>query len=168
VTATRIICEKPFRVIISPHRLPCALNDSVLRLHSATHKRRLGVVSGFKTAPCFCCATHLTRPLLFTSLKYRFLNARYINLSVLCPSPLVDHKDHSPNASTTWPPIITPDTASCYHCTAAMSVPEISPMEHHTSLEEMQLDKTAVQKKGGTYEDEREMSRMGKTQELRV
>jgi choline transport protein len=41
-------------------------------------------------------------------------------------------------------------------------------MEHHPSLEEMQLDKTAVQTKGGTYEDEREMSRMGKTQELRV
>lgn len=49
-----------------------------------------------------------------------------------------------------------------------MSVPEISPMEHHKSLEEMQLGKTAVQTKGGTYEDEREMSRMGKTQELRV
>jgi hypothetical protein len=49
-----------------------------------------------------------------------------------------------------------------------MSVPEISPMEHHSSLEKMQLDKTTVQKKGGTIEDEREMSRMGKTQELRV
>jgi hypothetical protein len=49
-----------------------------------------------------------------------------------------------------------------------MSVPDIRPMEHHPSLEEMQLDKTAVQTKGGTYEDEREMSRMGKTQELRV
>jgi hypothetical protein len=49
-----------------------------------------------------------------------------------------------------------------------MSVPDVRPMEHHASLEEMQLDKTAVQKKGGTIEDEREMSRMGKTQELRV
>jgi choline transport protein len=49
-----------------------------------------------------------------------------------------------------------------------MSVPEIRPMVHHTSLEEMQEEKTAVQAKGGTYEDEREMSRMGKTQELRV
>jgi len=44
-------------------------------------------------------------------------------------------------------------------------VPEI---RDHTSLEEMQEDKTVVQLKGGTYEDEREMSRMGKTQELRV
>jgi hypothetical protein len=49
-----------------------------------------------------------------------------------------------------------------------MSVPEVRPTEHHTSLEEMQLDKTAVQTKGGTFEDEREMSRMGKTQELHV
>ncbi|KAM0695610.1 hypothetical protein Q7P36_004092 [Cladosporium allicinum] len=48
-----------------------------------------------------------------------------------------------------------------------MSVPKTRPTEHHTSLEEMQLDKTAVQTKGGTSEDEREMSRMGKTQELR-
>lgn len=46
-------------------------------------------------------------------------------------------------------------------------VPEIKP-EDHRSVEEMQEDKTAVQMKGGTYEDEREMSRMGKTQELRV
>lgn len=38
----------------------------------------------------------------------------------------------------------------------------------HVSLQEMQEDKTAVQLKGGTYEDEREMSRMGKKQELRV
>jgi hypothetical protein len=38
----------------------------------------------------------------------------------------------------------------------------------HTSLDQMQEDKTAVQLKGGTYEDEREMARMGKTQELRV
>jgi hypothetical protein len=44
---------------------------------------------------------------------------------------------------------------------------EIRPADH-TSLEEMQEDKTAVQLKGGTYEDEREMSRMGKAQELRV
>lgn len=49
-----------------------------------------------------------------------------------------------------------------------MSVPKPRPTEHHTSLEEMQLDKTAVQTKGGTSQDEREMSRMGKTQELRV
>lgn len=40
--------------------------------------------------------------------------------------------------------------------------------EDHRSIEEMQEDKTAVQLKGGTYEDEREMQRMGKTQELRV
>lgn len=54
------------------------------------------------------------------------------------------------------------------HRTTAMSlVAEIKP-EDHTSVEEMQEDKTAVQMKGGTYEDEREMSRMGKTQELRV
>ena len=44
---------------------------------------------------------------------------------------------------------------------------EVEPA-YHTSLEQMQEDKTAVQLKGGTYEDEREMSRMGKTQELRV
>jgi hypothetical protein len=44
---------------------------------------------------------------------------------------------------------------------------EIRPADH-TSLEEMQEDKTAAQLKGGTYEDEREMSRMGKAQELRV
>lgn len=44
---------------------------------------------------------------------------------------------------------------------------EIKP-EDHTSVEEMQEEKTDVQLKGGTYEDEREMSRMGKTQELRV
>lgn len=43
---------------------------------------------------------------------------------------------------------------------------EIKP-EDHTSIEEMQ-EKTAVQLKGGTHEDDREMSRMGKTQELRV
>jgi hypothetical protein len=36
------------------------------------------------------------------------------------------------------------------------------------SVEEMQEEKTLVQLKGGTREDEREMSRMGKTQELRV
>lgn len=48
-------------------------------------------------------------------------------------------------------------------------VPEIRlANRHHTSLEEMQEDKTIVQLKGGTYEDEREMARMGKTQELRV
>lgn len=40
--------------------------------------------------------------------------------------------------------------------------------EDHRSIEEMQEDKTAVQLKGGTYEDECEMQRMGKTQELRV
>jgi hypothetical protein len=56
-----------------------------------------------------------------------------------------------------------------YYCTAAMSlVPEIRSAEHHTSLEEMQEDKTAVQLKGGTYEDEHEMSRTSKTQELRI
>jgi choline transport protein len=44
---------------------------------------------------------------------------------------------------------------------------EIRPADH-TSLDQMQEDKTAVQLKGGTYEDEREMARMGKTQELRV
>ncbi|GAB7334490.1 hypothetical protein MBLNU13_g06481t1 [Cladosporium sp. NU13] len=43
---------------------------------------------------------------------------------------------------------------------------DIRPADH-TSLDQMQEDKTAVQLKGGTYEDEREMSRMGKTQELR-
>lgn len=47
-------------------------------------------------------------------------------------------------------------------------IPEIRSAEHHTSFEEMQQDKTAVQLKGGTDEDEREMARMGKTQELRV
>lgn len=47
------------------------------------------------------------------------------------------------------------------------ATPEITRAEH-SSLEEMQEEKTAVQQKGGTVEDEREMSRMGKTQELRV
>ena len=47
-------------------------------------------------------------------------------------------------------------------------VPKIRPAEHHTLLEEMRGDKIAVQLKGGTYEDEREMSRMSKTQELRI
>jgi hypothetical protein len=54
------------------------------------------------------------------------------------------------------------------HRTTAMSLnTEIRPTGH-TSLDQMQEDKTAVQLKGGTYEDEREMARMGKTQELRV
>ena len=44
---------------------------------------------------------------------------------------------------------------------------DIRPADH-ASLDQMQEDKTDVQLKGGTYEDEREMSRMGKTQELRV
>lgn len=49
-----------------------------------------------------------------------------------------------------------------------MSLNEEIRLADHTSLDQMQEDKTAVQLKGGTYEDEREMSRMGKTQELRV
>jgi hypothetical protein len=49
-----------------------------------------------------------------------------------------------------------------------MSLNEDIRLADHTSLDQMQEDKTAVQLKGGTYEDEREMSRMGKTQELRV
>ena len=48
-------------------------------------------------------------------------------------------------------------------------IPEVRLADrHHTLLEEMQEDKTVVQLQGGTYEDEREMARMGKTQELRV
>lgn len=54
-----------------------------------------------------------------------------------------------------------------HHTTAMASNAEIQPADH-ASMQEMQEDKTAVQLKGGTYEDEREMSRMGKTQELRV
>lgn len=49
-----------------------------------------------------------------------------------------------------------------------MSLNEEIRLADHTSLDQMQEDKTVVQLKGGTYEDEREMSRMGKTQELRV
>jgi hypothetical protein len=49
-----------------------------------------------------------------------------------------------------------------------MSLNEDIRLADQTSLDQMQEDKTAVQLKGGTYEDEREMSRMGKTQELRV
>ena len=49
-----------------------------------------------------------------------------------------------------------------------MSLDAVIRPADHTSLDQMQEDKTAVQLKGGTYEDEREMSRMGKTQELRV
>ena len=49
-----------------------------------------------------------------------------------------------------------------------MSPNEDIRLADHTSLDQMQEDKTAVQLKGGTYEDEREMSRMGKIQELRV
>lgn len=87
---------------------------------------------------------------------------------MLCPSPPANQNTHSSSASTTQLPAIALVTTFRYHCTAAMSVSDIRPMEHHPSREEMQLDKTAVQTKGGTYEDEREMSRMGKTQELRV
>ena len=47
------------------------------------------------------------------------------------------------------------------------AVPEIN-RDERISVEEMQEEKTLVQLKGGTREDEREMSRMGKTQELRV
>jgi hypothetical protein len=54
------------------------------------------------------------------------------------------------------------------HRTAAMSLNSEIRLTEHTSLDQMQEDKTAVQLKGGTYEDEREMARMGKTQELRV
>lgn len=46
------------------------------------------------------------------------------------------------------------------------AVPEISPTD--TVSVEMQEMKTAVHLKGGTREDERDMGRMGKTQELRV
>jgi hypothetical protein len=65
-------------------------------------------------------------------------------------------------------PTIVPESIFHHHCTADISIPDNGPVEHHTSLEEMQEEKNAVQLKGGTYEDEREMSRMGKTQELRV
>lgn len=46
------------------------------------------------------------------------------------------------------------------------AVPEISPTDNVSV--EMQEMKTAVHLKGGTREDERDMVRMGKTQELRV
>jgi len=105
----------------------------------------------------------LTWSLLFTCQKYRSFDVHYINLSVLCFSP-----QHSPITFKTSPPTITPSIAFRNHCTAAMSLPDTKTVEHHPSLEEMQLNKTAAQMKGGTSEDEREMSRMGKTQELRV
>jgi hypothetical protein len=54
------------------------------------------------------------------------------------------------------------------HRTAAMSLNSQIRLADHTSLDQMQEDKTAVQLKGGSYEDEREMARMGKMQELRV
>ena len=44
-----------------------------------------------------------------------------------------------------------------------MSLNEEIRLADHTSLDQMQEDKTAVQLKGGTYEDEREMSRMSNT-----
>jgi len=46
------------------------------------------------------------------------------------------------------------------------AMPEISPIDNVSV--EMQEMKTAVHLKGGTREDERDMVRMGKTQELRV
>jgi hypothetical protein len=48
---------------------------------------------------------------------------------------------------------------------ALTAVPDI---QERISEEEMQEGKTIVRMKGCTREDEREMSRMGKTQELRV
>ena len=50
---------------------------------------------------------------------------------------------------------------------ASTEMPETKP-EERISLDEMGHDKTAVMQKGGTVVDEREMSRMGKKQELRV
>lgn len=49
------------------------------------------------------------------------------------------------------------------------AMPEIKLMPtERVSMEEMHEEKTAVQLKGGTRDDSREMARMGKTQELRV
>ena len=50
---------------------------------------------------------------------------------------------------------------------ASTEMPETKP-EERISLDEMGHDKTDVMQKGGTVVDEREMSRMGKKQELRV
>lgn len=38
----------------------------------------------------------------------------------------------------------------------------------HTSIEQLHEDKSDAQQKGGTVHDDRDMVRMGKTQQLRV
>ena len=152
-----------WEALSSDHIAAPATTDCDFCSHSTTHERRHSVASRSRIAPWFCCATRLTWSLLFTCQKYRSFDVHYINLSVLCFSP-----QHSPITFKTSPPTITPSIAFRNHCTAAMSLPDTKTVEHHPSLEEMQLNKTAAQMKGGTSEDEREMSRMGKTQELRV
>lgn len=51
--------------------------------------------------------------------------------------------------------------------TASVMAPEVIPLER-MSLDDEHVDKSAVRVKGGTAQDEREMVRMGKSQELRV
>lgn len=50
---------------------------------------------------------------------------------------------------------------------ASTAMPEMKP-EERLSMEELGRDKSAAMQKGGTAVDDREMSRMGKKQELRV
>ena len=158
VTATCMICEKPSRVTISPHQLRC------FHSRSTTHKRRArrGVKVRNCTSFVLCSSLDSATALHFPEISI-FQRSLHQPVSAL---PLTARSlTERINNPTTYQ-----HAGHSFLQTLHSSYvsPKPRPMEHHTSLEEMQLDKTAVQTKGGTSQDEREMSRMGKTQELRV
>jgi hypothetical protein len=160
---------------VSLHRMKCILLVPVVHSHFTSPKRRLGVASSVHrpgqhlVGHARLCDVALSR---LWSQRSDLLTSWYISTHYN-PVSALPLAACEPQRSLNEP---TTNRADYHrsgnqlheHRTTAMSLnTEIRPADH-TSLDQMQQDKTAVQLKGGTYEDEREMARMGKTQELRV
>jgi hypothetical protein len=167
---SRHVCKKLLRATMSPHQMQCILIDFDFDSLSIALKRRLGVVS--RSGPHLICVSQFG---LFTAMlsaaHFPQISVFQRSLQTVSALRLTTHEPQ-PSLTERIYNLTTCHRAGYsirYYCTSAMSlVPEIRSAEHHTSLEEMQEDKTAVQLKGGTFEDEHEMSRTSKTQELRI